>query len=270
MLGNSSSSEHTETLEQAVRKGWSLFHWQYLPAGWTPICWEGLGRAVLQDCLSGSLQPPISPLVFTLWNRLAGTDVPSGRWRCSAKGPQERSSSKRKSVQIYSLYSLPKAGRVSVSGTSPVGAAFSPPSAPPKCHCSQKTSQRKTCQGQCGFWSFATPLAFLSHFSGKFWEPVDHRLEDVSDNYMSWVRVPSRITESGAKLRDPTLLICLKAEVPAPSSESGHVKMPPVLSHHRAGLLLRHPLLSCPGKVEWTSNKATNLQLPNGSCRKKF
>lgn len=29
MLGSSFSSKHTQTQEQAVRKGWSLFHWQY-------------------------------------------------------------------------------------------------------------------------------------------------------------------------------------------------------------------------------------------------
>lgn len=162
MLGNSSSSEHTETLEQAVRKGWSLFHWQYLPAGWTPICWQDLGRAVLQDCLSGSLQPPISPLVFTLWNRLAGTDVPSGRWRCSAKGPQERSSSKRKSVQIYSLYSLPKAGRVSVSGTSPVGAAFSPPS--PKMSLLSEDITKKNLPGAVWILVICNPTGFSFSF----------------------------------------------------------------------------------------------------------
>lgn len=29
MLGSSFSSKHTQMQEQAVRKGWSLFHWQY-------------------------------------------------------------------------------------------------------------------------------------------------------------------------------------------------------------------------------------------------
>lgn len=102
-----------------------------------------------------------------------GQTAPSGGWRHAAKGPEGMNSTKRKSVQIYYLYSLPKAGRVSVSGTFPVGTAFSPPSAPPKCHCSnyRGNHEGKLAGGQCGFWLFAAPLAFLSLFQGCFWNP---------------------------------------------------------------------------------------------------
>lgn len=261
MLGNSSSSELTQTLEQAVRKGWSLFHWQYLQAGWTPICWEGFRRAVLQDCLSGSLQPHISPFVFPLSNHSAGTDRAVQALEMLCQRPRGRSSTKRKSVQIYYLYSAKGREALSIRHI-PSGSCLltSLCSSKMPLLSLQETSERKTCQGQCGFWSFAALPAFLSHFSGTFWEPMYHRLEDVCDSYMSWVHVPSRVTESEAKLRDPILLICLTAEVPAHNSASGHVKMPPVLTLHRAVLLLRHPFLSCPGKVERTSNEPPAAQ----------
>lgn len=68
-------------------------------------------------------------------------------------------------MQIYYLESLPKAGRVSVSGTSPVGTAFSPPSASPKCHCSNYRGNRKgkLAGGNVNF-VLAALLPFLSHF----------------------------------------------------------------------------------------------------------
>lgn len=173
MLGNSSSSELTQTLEQAVRKGWSLFHWQYLQAGWTPICWEGFRRAVLQDCLSGSLQPHISPFVFPLSNHSAGTDRAVQALEMLCQRPRGRSSTKRKSVQIYYLYSLPKAGRLSVSGTSPVGAAFSPPSAPPKCHCShyRRHQKEKLARGSVDFGHLQPYRLFFLIFQGHFGNP---------------------------------------------------------------------------------------------------
>lgn len=86
-------------------------------------------------------------------------------------------------MQIYYLESLPKAGRVSVSGTSPVGTAFSPPSAPPKCHCSNYRGNRKgkLARGNVNF-VLAAPLPFLSHFFyGTTWELTDHRLKAVTD-----------------------------------------------------------------------------------------
>lgn len=197
----------------------------------------------------------------------AGQTVPAGRWRGSAKGPRGRSSTKRKSVQIYYLYSLPKAGRVSVSGTSPVGSAFSPPSATPKCHCShyRRHDKQKLARGSVDFGHSHPHWLFFLIFQGHFGNPwtTDWKMFVT----ITWVHVPSRVTESGAKLRDLILLICLKADVPAHRSESGHVKMPLVLSHHRAGLLLRHPFLSCPGKV---GGQAVNIQLPNGSQRGYF
>lgn len=82
---------------------------------------------------------------------------------------------------------------------------------------------------------------------------MDHRLKAVGDNYMSWAHVHSRVTASGAKLRDSVFLSCIKAEAPAPSSEPGHVKMPPALLLPGAVLLLRHPFLSCLGKMGYTS-----------------
>jgi len=99
--------------------------------------------------------------------------MPSGGWRHSAKGPEGMNSTKRKSVQIYYLYSLPKAGRVSVSGTSPVGTAFSPPSAPPKCHCSNYRGNHdgKLARGKVDFSHLRPHWLFFLTFQGLFGNP---------------------------------------------------------------------------------------------------
>lgn len=104
-----------------------------------------------------------------------GQTVPSGDWGHSAKGPEGMNSTKRKSVQIYYLYSLLKAGRVSVSSTSPVGTAFSPPSAPPKCHCSnyRGNSKGKLDRANVNFGHLQLHWLFLCTFYGTYWDPTD-------------------------------------------------------------------------------------------------
>lgn len=99
--------------------------------------------------------------------------MPSGGWRHSAKGPEGMNSTKRKSVQICYLYSLLKAGRVSVSGTSPVGTAFSPPSAPSKCHCSiyRGNDKGKLASGNVDFSHLRPHWLFFLTFQGLVGNP---------------------------------------------------------------------------------------------------